>query len=150
MKSEMDKLKILLVDDDEDDRQFFADALEGIELNTDLHQLENGKSCMEFLLSDEKNTPDLVFLDLNMPIMNGFECLEAIRKTPHLKDLLVAIYSTSSAERDIEETFEKGANIYIKKPSSFSELKKSLKQVVKMNWAYHLNDFKKENFLLKI
>ncbi|KSA12345.1 response regulator [Maribacter dokdonensis] len=150
MKSEMDKLKILLVDDDEDDRQFFADALEGIELNTDLHQLENGKSCMEFLLSDTKNTPDLVFLDLNMPIMNGFECLEAIRNTPHLKDLLVAIYSTSSAERDIEETFEKGANIYIKKPSSFSELKKSLKQVVKMNWAYHLNDFKKENFLLKI
>ena len=64
--------------------------------------------------------------------------------------MLVAIYSTSSAERDIEETFEKGANIYIKKPSSFSELKKSLKQVVKMNWAYHLNDFKKENFLLKI
>ncbi|MEP1559437.1 MAG: response regulator [Maribacter dokdonensis] len=150
MKSEMDKLKILLVDDDEDDRQFFADALEGIELNTDLHQLENGKSCMEFLLSDTENTPDLVFLDLNMPIMNGFECLEAIRNTPHLKDLLVAIYSTSSAERDIEETFEKGANIYIKKPSSFSELKKSLKQVVKMNWAYHLNDFKKENFLLKI
>ena len=150
MKSEMDKLRILIVDDDEDDRQFFADALEGIELNTDLHQLENGKSCMEFLLSDTENTPDLVFLDLNMPIMNGFECLEAIRKTPHLKDLLVAIYSTSSAERDIEETFEKGANIYIKKPSSFSELKKSLKQVVKMNWAYHLNDFKKENFLLKI
>lgn len=150
MKSEMDKLKILLVDDDEDDRQFFADALEGIELNTDLHQLENGKSCMEFLLSNTENTPDLVFLDLNMPIMNGFECLEAIRNTPHLKDLLVAIYSTSSAERDIEETFEKGANIYIKKPSSFSELKKSLKQVVKMNWAYHLNDFKKENFLLKI
>ncbi|WP_036146018.1 response regulator [Maribacter sp. Hel_I_7] len=146
----MDKLRILLVDDDEDDRQFFADALEGIELNTDLHQLENGKSCMEYLLSDTDNTPDLVFLDLNMPIMNGFECLEAIRRTPHLKDLLVAIYSTSSAERDIEETFEKGANIYIKKPSSFTELKKSLKQVVKMNWAYHLNDFKKENFLLKI
>ena len=146
----MDKLRILLVDDDEDDRQFFADALEGIGLNTELRQLENGKSCMEYLLQETENTPDLIFLDLNMPIMNGFECLEAIRRTPHLKDLLVAIYSTSSAERDIEKTFEKGANIYIKKPSSFSELKKSLKQVVKMNWAYHLNDFKKENFLLKI
>jgi CheY-like chemotaxis protein len=146
----MDKLRILLVDDDEDDRQFFADALEDIGLNTELRQLENGKSCMEYLLQETENTPDLVFLDLNMPIMNGFECLEAIRSTPYLKDLLVAIYSTSSAERDIEETFEKGANIYIKKPSSFSELKKSLKQVVKINWAYHLNDFKKENFLLKI
>lgn len=146
----MDKLRILLVDDDEDDRQFFADALNGIELNTELRQLENGKSCIDYLIQETENPPDLVFLDLNMPIMNGFECLEAIRRTPHLKDLLVAIYSTSSAERDIEETFEKGANIYIKKPSSFSELKKSLKQVVKMNWAYHLNDFKKENFLLKI
>lgn len=146
----MDKLRILLVDDDEDDRQFFADALEGIELNTQLKLLENGKSCMEYLNSENDNLPDLIFLDLNMPIMNGFECLEAIRNAPHLKDIMVAIYSTSSAERDIEETFEKGANIYIKKPSSFSELKKSLKQVVKMNWTYHLNDFKKENFLLKI
>ncbi|TVZ15464.1 response regulator [Maribacter sp. MAR_2009_72] len=146
----MNKLRILLVDDDEDDRQFFADALDGIELNTQLHLLENGKSCMEYLNKETENLPDLIFLDLNMPIMNGFECLEAIRSTPHLKDIMVAIYSTSSAERDIEETFEKGANIYIKKPSSFNELKKSLKQVVKMNWSYHLNDFKKENFLLKV
>ena len=146
----MDKLRILLVDDDEDDRQFFADALDGIELNTQLHLLENGKSCIEYLNSETENLPDLIFLDLNMPIMNGFECLDIIRSTPHLKNLMIAIYSTSSAERDIEETFKKGANIYIKKPSSFNELKKSLKQVVKMNWTYHLNDFKKENFLLKI
>ena len=100
--------------------------------------------------SETENLPDLIFLDLNLPIMNGFECLDIIRSTPHLKNLMIAIYSTSSADRDIEETFKKGANIYIKKPSSFNELKKSLKQVVKMNWTYYLNGFKKENFLLKI
>lgn len=146
----MTKMKILLVDDDEDDREFFADALVGVKLNTQLKQLNNGKSCLDYLMQQIENLPNLIFLDLNMPIMNGFECLTEIRKQPHLKELPIAIYSTSSSDKDIEQTFLKGANIYIKKPSSFEDLKKSLTQVIKMNWAYHMDDFKKENFLLRI
>ncbi|RRQ50662.1 response regulator [Maribacter algicola] len=146
----MTKMKILLVDDDEDDREFFADALVGVNLNTQLHQLDNGKSCLDYLMQQVQNLPNLIFLDLNMPIMNGFECLEEIRKNPLLKDLPIAIYSTSSSDDDIERTFLSGANIYIKKPSSFEDLKKSLTQVIKMNWAYQMEDFKKENFLLRI
>ncbi|MEE1976388.1 response regulator [Maribacter cobaltidurans] len=143
-------MKILLVDDDQDDREFFADALVGINLNTQLEQLENGKSCLEYLIRQIENLPNLIFLDLNMPVMNGFECLTEIRKHPKLKELPIAIYSTSSSDQDIEQTFLKGANIYIKKPSSFNDLKKSLSQVIKMNWAFHMDDFKKENFLLRI
>lgn len=146
----MNKMKILLVDDDEDDREFFADALVGVDLNTQLQQLDNGKSCLDYLRQQMENLPNLIFLDLNMPIMNGFECLTEIRKNPLLKDLPIAIYSTSSSDKDIERTFLSGANIYIKKPSSFEDLKKSLTQVIKMNWAYHMDDFKKENFLLRI
>lgn len=146
----MTKMKILLVDDDEDDREFFADALVGVNLNTQLQQLDNGKSCLDYLMQQVHNLPNLIFLDLNMPIMNGFECLEEIRKNPLLKDLPIAIYSTSSSDDDIERTFLSGANIYIKKPSSFEDLKKSLTQVIKMNWAYQMEDFKKENFLLRI
>ena len=85
-----------------------------------------------------------------MPIMNGFQCLEQIRKDDVFKDVIIAIYSTSSAEKDIEDTFHKGANIYITKPSSFKDLKNSLKQVIKTNWTYHMTDFSKENFLLKV
>lgn len=146
----MNKLKILLVDDDEEDRQFFADALDHLDMNTDLTELTDGKSCIEYLNKEIDDYPNLIFLDLNMPIMNGFQCLEKIRKNENLKDVIVAIYSTSSSEKDIEETFNKGANIYIRKPSSFKDLKNSLKQVIKTNWTYQLNDFKKENFLLKI
>ncbi|PIB39491.1 response regulator [Maribacter sp. 4G9] len=146
----MTKMKILLVDDDEDDREFFAEALVGVKLNTELKQLNNGKSCLDYLMQQIENLPNLIFLDLNMPIMNGFECLTEIRKQQHLKELPIAIYSTSSSDKDIEQTFLKGANIYIKKPSSFEDLKKSLTQVIKMNWAYHMDDFKKENFLLRI
>ncbi len=146
----MTKMKILLVDDDEDDREFFADALVGVNMNTQLQQLDNGKSCLDYLMEQIENLPNLIFLDLNMPIMNGFECLAEIRKNPKLKELPIAIYSTSSSDKDIEQTFLRGANIYIKKPSSFEDLKKSLTQVIKMNWAYHMDDFKKENFLLRI
>jgi len=143
-------LRILLVDDDEDDRQFFADALESLDLNTELTQLKDGKACIEFLDEEIDNLPNLIFLDLNMPIMNGFQCLEKIRDNQDLINVIVAIYSTSSSEKDIEETFNKGANIYIKKPSSFKDLKNSLKQVIKTNWTYHMNDFNKQNFLLKV
>ncbi len=146
----MKKLKILLVDDDEDDREFFADALESLDMNTELYQVHNGKACLEFLERADSDYPDLIFLDLNMPVMNGFQCLESIRKDKKGKRIIVAIYSTSSTEKDIEDTFTKGANIYINKPSNFSELKNVLKQVIKTNWSYHLHDFNRENFMLKI
>ena len=143
-------MRIVLVDDDEDDRQFFSDALSQLNMDVELLHFENGSACLDYLENNPENTPNLVFLDLNMPIMNGFECLEHIRRKEQLRDLIVAIYSTSSAEQDIETTFSKGANIYITKPSSFKSLKDSLKKVIRMNWAIHMNDFKKESFLLRV
>ena len=147
---EKKNLKILLVDDDEDDRLFFADALQGLQMDTELLEFKNGKDCVEHLTQSSDDLPNLIFLDLNMPVMNGFECLEIIRKDVRFSEIMIAIYSTSSSEHDIEATFSKGANIYIKKPSSFKDLKGSLKQVIKMNWAYHMNDFNRENFMLKV
>ena len=83
-------------------------------------------------------------------LAQAFFDFQQIRKQKVFKDVIIAIYSTSSAEKDIEDTFNKGANIYITKPSSFKDLKNSLRQVIKTNWTYHMNDFSKENFLLKV
>ncbi len=143
-------MRVILVDDDEDDRMFFADALQEIEVDTELKEFENGKEFLSFLEQEDTERPHLIFLDLNMPVMNGFECLKALRNNSDFKDLVVAIYSTSSSERDIEETFEQGANIYINKPNRFDELKKTLSQVVKRNWQYHKNALEKANFLFRI
>ena len=66
-------MKILLVDDDEDDRQFFADALDGLDMNTELVQLTNGEECLDYMEDHKEDCPNLLFLDLNMPIMNGLE-----------------------------------------------------------------------------
>jgi CheY-like chemotaxis protein len=147
---ENDALHILLADDDEDDRLFFKDALLEIKVKTIVTLVNNGLELMNYLDNPDNPLPNVVFLDLNMPIMSGLDCLIEIRRNKRLRNLAIAIYSTSSSDENIEEAFVKGANIYIKKPNDFSLLKIILEQVVNMNWQYHTSGLKKETFLLNI
>jgi len=101
-------IKIVLADDDEDDRMLFKEAIDEINIQTKLSLFNNGQELMDYLLLPNVVLPNLIFLDLNMPIKNGQQCLIEIRNNPKLKDLCIAIYSTSSSENDIEETFLNG------------------------------------------
>lgn len=145
-----DELYILLADDDDDDRLFFKDAIEKVKVKTVVNMVNDGVELMEYLNNSTTRLPNLVFLDLNMPRKGGMECLKEIRSNHELKDLAIAIYSTSGLENDIEDTFINGANIYIKKPNDFEELKKVLATVININWQYHTSGFNKENFLLNL
>ncbi len=145
-----DTLKIVLVDDDEDDRSLFQDAIEEVDMNTSLMLFGNGQEFLDYVTLPGQPLPHLVFLDLNMPIKNGIECLTEIRTKDNLRDLSVAIYSTSSSDNDIEQTFIKGANIYINKPNTFGKLKKVIQEVLKLNWQYHTSNLNRETFLLRI
>lgn len=147
---ENDILHILLADDDEDDRTFFKEALQEIKVKTKVTLVNDGMQLMNYLNQPGNHLPNVVFLDLNMPLKSGMDCLIEIRKNNRLKDLAIAIYSTSSSEEYIEEAFVRGANIYIRKPDDFAVLKVILEQVVNLNWQYHTSGLKKENFLLNI
>jgi len=143
-------LYILLADDDEDDRLFFKDAFEEIKIQTNVDFVHDGMQLMDHLNNTDNKLPDILFLDLNMPKKTGKECLIEIKKTDRLKDIIIAIYSTSSSEEDIEDTFIQGANIYIKKPSDFNTLKKIINEVVTVNWHYHTSGLNRDNFLLRL
>lgn len=143
-------LHVLLADDDEDDRLFFKDAFEELKIQTKVKFVHDGMQLMDYLLHPETILPNILFLDLNMPKMSGHECLSEIKKNDNLKDLIVAIYSTSSSEEDIEDTFVKGANIYIKKPNDFNSLKKIISEVITLNWQYHTSGLNRDNFLLRL
>lgn len=147
---QQDFILITLADDDEDDRLFFTDAFDELKINTVVNTVNNGKELLSFLNHPETVLPNIIFLDLNMPILNGIDCLKEIKLNAKFKDIAIAIYSTSSSEKDIENTFVLGANIYIKKPSNFNELKKILADVVTINWQYHTNGLNKDNFLLRM
>jgi CheY-like chemotaxis protein len=94
--------------------------------------------------------PDLLFLDLNMPKKSGIECLIEIKQMQFLNDLTVVIYSTSSSEKDIEDTFLNGANIYLKKPSDLAVLRKTLLHLLTVNWQYHTSGLNRDNYLLQL
>ncbi|MHA7941796.1 response regulator [Formosa sp. 3Alg 14/1] len=146
----LQKLKVALVDDDEDDRFLFKEAIDQIHIKTELSLFENGQKFMDFLLQPNCILPQVVFLDLNMPVKNGLECLQEIRTTDHLKELSIAIYSTSSSDNDIDETFVNGANIYINKPNDFSKLKSVIEKVLQINWQYNTSNLNKENFIMRL
>lgn len=144
------KSLVLLADDDEDDRLFFKDAIDSLKMETELVLVHDGEKLMQYLEDESNDLPHILFLDLNMPCRNGLECLEAIHANPRLKGMTVAIYSTSGAEEDIENAFVKGANIYIRKPSDFSALKRVISEVLSINWQFHSSGLNKDTFLFSI
>ena len=145
-----DLLHIILTDDDQDDRDFFSDAFEELKIKTKVSLFNDGQQLMNFLLKPDSFLPHILFLDLNMPFKSGIDCLHEIKTIDRLKDIAIAIYSTSASDEDIEETFINGANIYIKKPNEFETLKKILSNVVTTNWQYQTSGMNKDNFLLKL
>jgi Response regulator containing CheY-like receiver, AAA-type ATPase, and DNA-binding domains len=146
-----ENIRILLTDDDADDREFFADAVADIQLNFPIEFCENGLELLNRLYDKNLSVPDIIFLDLNMPIMSGFESLKQIRDDSIFKDIpIIAIYSTSATEEGIMNTFGLGANAYIVKPTDFNDLKKLLKKVIEMDWKERLTHLELQSFIITI
>jgi CheY-like chemotaxis protein len=122
-----------LIDDDDDDQMIFLTALEGISQTIDCKYANDGITALEKLNIDTSFIPDYIFLDLNMPRMNGKECLVEIRKIDRLKQVPTFIYSTSVDPRMVEEVKQFGATDVIIKPTSINALTNILKNLLIKN-----------------
>jgi CheY-like chemotaxis protein len=125
----MEKITCLLVDDDEDDRDLFGMALQDVDESIEYIYAVNCVEALKMLKAGNAKIPDFIFLDLNMPFMNGKECLEELKKVAHLKDIPVIIYTTSSYAQDLEDTRQKGAAHFLSKTSNLDDLVKILVSV---------------------
>ncbi|WP_343694998.1 response regulator [Flavobacterium sp.] len=122
----MEKKIILLADDDIDDTEMFCEALEDINENIVCHCAVNGNQVFEILNSINEK-PELIFLDLNMPIMNGWDCLKLLKKDSNYQDIPVIMISTSSHKKDMEAAAGLGSICYFVKPNNFNDLKEVLR-----------------------
>lgn len=145
-----ERVSIILADDDRDECDLFKEAVNEIDENYDLLFFSNGKALMAHLEEEDNDSPDIIFLDLNMPNMSGIDCLRAIRANPKYTDTTIAIYSTSSSDQDQEETFMLGANVYIKKPNDYGRMKKVLQHILKTFWQYHSSNMSRDTFLISV
>lgn len=119
---------VLQIDDDVDDCEFFMEALQAVSA-ADYTSLQNPVDALNKLIRKEI-APDVIFLDLNMPIMSGFEFLAAIKQEDILSTIPIIIFSTSLFDEIKIKARNYGATGYISKPSDLNELKKILTQYV--------------------
>ncbi len=118
--------KCLIIDDDQDDQEIFLICLKKIDETIDGYAVNDGIKALSLLTSNQGYIPDYIFLDVNMPKMNGISCLKELRKIEKLKDTKILMYSTTSETKVLNESREYGANGFIVKPMRTSELKEKL------------------------
>jgi CheY-like chemotaxis protein len=121
--------KILLIDDDSDDRELFQMALTELGTSFELIEANDGKEALEMILNDIFTVPDIIFLDLNMPRINGKQFLPAIKKIPIYQHVPVIIYTTSSDIADMEYCISLGASGFVTKHYSHRALTNELKRI---------------------
>jgi CheY-like chemotaxis protein len=113
---------MMLVDDDEDDRMVFRDILHSVYPDIIFNDFSSADALLTFLECDFIMKPDLIFMDVNMPVKDGFYILKYLRKREHLRDIPVIMFSTSSDPEDIEKARKLGAVGYAVKPAEISKL----------------------------
>jgi len=143
------KSYILLADDDKDDRILLREALQELNAEIKLLTAEHGKACLE-LLQELTVLPDMILLDINMPIKNGKETLAELKKNPDysaLESTPIIMYSTSANQRDIDESYKLGANLYIIKPNNFSGLTLLITRLLDLDWKNYFPQPQRETFV---
>jgi CheY-like chemotaxis protein len=133
----VDKLFILIAEDDADDRFLFKTAFEEKGYPDDIEFVENGIELLKFLQAieekkpKERQYPSFILLDLNMPKKDGREVLKEIKQHPEFKKIPVVVFTTTNSENEIRRCYELGANTYVVKPVSFDSLLKVVEEIRK-------------------
>ncbi|MDJ0532117.1 MAG: response regulator [Xenococcaceae cyanobacterium MO_207.B15] len=126
-------INILLAEDNPGDVYLISSILDESQISYNLHHVLNGEEIMVFLHQQGQwsniSRPDLILLDLNLPLKHGFEVLEEIKSTPKIKMILVIILTSSTAERDILKSYNLFASCYLSKPVDLNEFINTLKSL---------------------
>lgn len=129
-KLHLPTFNIFLADDDEDDRSIFHDAIKNLFPQANYTTAENGLEMLELLQKAPADLPDIVFLDINMPKLNGIDCLKRIKSSGTLNVLPVVMLSTSNDPATIKTAFNLGTLYYAVKPATFDEIKALFQKII--------------------
>jgi CheY-like chemotaxis protein len=132
--------QVMLADDDPDNRLLFQIVLRQLYPSMSLIMARDGAELLDLL---GRQVPNILFLDLNMPCKNGYECLDEIRVRLKLVDLPIVVYSSSSDMPDIKDSYAHNADLYMVKPFNSTHLKNALQSILSMEWR---NNYPNEKY----
>ncbi|GAA5025101.1 hypothetical protein GCM10011506_09340 [Marivirga lumbricoides] len=126
---------ILLADDDFDDAEIFSEALQNVKSSAEFIHFETGQAAFDYLKSSKAEAlPECIFLDINMPVLNGWQTLSKIKNSEGFNNIPVIMYTTSSSSSEKKIALDLGAEAFITKPTDISDLMKILKEVLAANY----------------
>lgn len=140
---------IVLADDDDIDQVIFKNAIKASKFKSKVIILNNGIELMEYL-NVNNDLPDVIFLDINMPLKNGLECLQEIRNDERFKELVIVMFSNDTSQEKIENSFENGANVFLSKSHNKEVLNNAIKKIITYTHLYKTPPFHVDNFMMKI
>jgi len=133
--TKQDTINVLLVEDNEGDILLTKETFAEIESPVNLHVVKDGEDAMAFLMKEgdfqDAITPDIILLDLNIAKISGFDILQKIKATPHLKLIPVIVLSTSNKDKDILDSYKNYVNCYITKPVDLDEFAEIIQNIEK-------------------
>jgi CheY-like chemotaxis protein len=141
-------MKILLVEDDLDDQQTFAEVIQKLELPAHLAFARDAIELFGHL--DKDPHVDLIFQDINMPLKNGKQCLKELKSDKRYCHIPVIIYTVSASELDIDEVYENGAHYYVIKPYAYINFMEAMKKVFSIDWTTHQPVPAKKDFIINM
>lgn len=138
--------RIYIAEDDYDNAEIFQEAVSDVSTHSEVIHAKDGLELLGLLQQKDSDAPDAIFLDLNMPRLNGLDCLHQIKSDPTLNKIPIFILSTSDAPENINQTFKYGATRYIVKPDSYKRLTEIVDLVIAKEWgredeALNINDY---------
>jgi CheY-like chemotaxis protein len=142
------KYYILLADDDPDDCMLFTEVLRDLSIEQQPVCVSNGQQLIDFL-KESIVLPDLLFLDINMPLKNGVAALKEIKEVAIFRNIPVVMLSTTKHPATVQETYRLGANLYACKPTSYSALVSLVQRILAMDVTGLLRHRSLERFLLE-
>jgi CheY-like chemotaxis protein len=126
--------RLFIIDDDLEDQEIFVEAVREVDDTVQVFTAVNGDDAMSQLQMDVIVLPDLIFLDMNMPKLNGKQVLGELKNINALKSIPVVMYSTSFAPNDIDEVYKMGAAHHLLKPARFEQLCRELEGILAKKW----------------
>jgi CheY-like chemotaxis protein len=141
----MNTPSVFLIDDDEDDKELFLEAIGEVNPSVKCRTADSGEEALAVLKDEGTLIPDFIFLDINMPGIGGMECLAELRKMRKLSHVPVIIYTTSGLKKDMDETEKLGASGYFTKPGPFEEICTVIRHVLKGNGLKNFRSIPKNN-----
>ena len=135
MLQENSRRNIYLAEDDEDDRILFLEVFNQFHSEIKVKVSEDGQQLLDQLHEALRDKPEIIFLDINMPLKNGFECLKEIRSSSCFDSVKIIMFSTSSSLLHIELCYKLGADLYAVKPGAVQDFEKVIEEMMAIEWT---------------